>query len=102
CGCASPDEEPSIACTLGAADIPGRMAAWRTALATVVAREPIEDGVRLQFGPNTVIGELAELAAAEQDCCMFFRFTLTIDTRGIALEVTAPPQAVDAVHTLFG
>ena len=73
------------------------LAAWQAALAAVVDRVPIENGVRLQFGAHTAIGELAELAAAEQDCCMFFRFNLTIDTRGIGLEVTAPPDAIDLV-----
>jgi DNA-binding transcriptional MerR regulator len=96
------ETDAPIACTLGAADMPGRLAAWQAALAPVVSREPITGGVRLVFPPDTAIGDLAELASAEQDCCMFFRFAITIDGRGIALEVTAPPDAIDLVHSLFG
>jgi len=117
CGCTSPAAhtptsvaltanpslvDPAITCTLGTADIPARAAAWQAALAAVVDRVRIENGVRLEFGTHTAIGELAELAAAEQDCCIFFRFDLTIDTRGIGLEVTAPPDASDLVDSLFG
>jgi DNA-binding transcriptional MerR regulator len=121
CGCAPNADDPSagstavrlgvkptnetdspIACTLGAVDMPGRLAAWQAGLAPVVSREPITGGVRLVFAPDTAVGDLAELAAAEQDCCMFFRFAITIDSRGIALEVTAPPDAIDLVHSLFG
>ena len=54
------------------------------------------------FSPGTAVGELAELAAAEQGCCGFFRFAITIDDRGIGLEVTAPPEAVELVRELFG
>jgi hypothetical protein len=62
----------------------------------------ITGGVRLVFEPDIAVGELAELAAAGQDCCMFFQFAITIDGRGNALEVTGPPYAIDLVHSLFG
>lgn len=39
---------------------------------------------------------------AEQACCMFFRFVVTVDDRGAALEVTAPAAAPEIVHSLFG
>jgi hypothetical protein len=29
------------------------------------------------------------------------QFAITIDQRGLALEVTAPPDALDIVHALF-
>ena len=48
------------------------------------------------------IGELARLAAAEQHCCSFFRFAITVDGRGVALEVAAPSDALDLVSALFG
>lgn len=96
------ETDTPIACTLGAADMPGRLASWQAALAPVVSREAIPGGVRLVFPQDTAVGALAELASAEQDCCMFFRFAITIDGRGIALEVTAPPDAIDLVHSLFG
>jgi MerR family transcriptional regulator, copper efflux regulator len=71
-------------------------------LSGVVARTAIEDGVRLRFGPDTDAAEVARLAAAEQDCCRFFRFALSIDAHGLALEVCAPAEAIDIVTALFG
>jgi len=42
------------------------------------------------------------LVAAEQDCCQFLRFAITVDVRGVALEVTAPDDARPIVESLFG
>jgi DNA-binding transcriptional MerR regulator len=95
-------DEPPIACTLGADDMSGRLQAWQNALEPVVARTAIHHGVRLTFAPGTSLAPIADLAAAEYDCCMFFRFAVTVDSRGSALEVTAPPEAQDLVHALFG
>lgn len=94
--------EPPTACTLGATAVPGRIAAWQFALQPVVSRTPIEGGVRLAFASDVSLGEIAELASAEQACCTFFRFAITIDSRGVALEVTAPPDAIEIVNSLFG
>jgi MerR family transcriptional regulator, copper efflux regulator len=105
----APVDTPPIACALGAGEVTSRVAEWQALLAEnrerlvgVTARVPLEDGVRLEFGPNSDAGEIARLAAAEQDCCRFFRFAVVIDDRGIALEVHAPPEAADVVAALFG
>lgn len=79
-----------------------RARGWQGILASVTAREPTDDGIRLVLAPGTPLAPVAELAAAEHACCMFFGFSLTVDTRGVALEVTAPPEASDIVHGLFG
>ena len=102
CGCTKPaiGVAPPIDCTLDAADMPARLADWQAALASAVSRESIDNGVRLTFPPGTSLGALADLIIAEQECCMFFRFAITVDARGAALEVTAPPEAIDLVHTL--
>ncbi|MEO6121035.1 MAG: MerR family transcriptional regulator [Acidimicrobiales bacterium] len=94
--------KPAIACTLGASDIAGRLAAWRSVLAPVVSREPIDNGLRLVYPRGSPLSTVVELAAAEQGCCMFFRFAITIDGRGTALEVTAPVDAQAQVMALFG
>ncbi|MEJ7583906.1 MAG: MerR family transcriptional regulator [Acidimicrobiales bacterium] len=104
CGC---DADPAatevpIACTLDATEVPDRVEAWRHALAHVTARDRIDDGVRLTIGVDSPVGEIAALAAAEQGCCAFFRFTLTIDGRGTALEVRGPADALGIVDSLFG
>jgi hypothetical protein len=40
--------------------------------------------------------------AAEQSCCSFFSFALTVDDRGVALEVRAPQDAAELVTAVFG
>lgn len=107
-GDAAGDELP-IACTLGAGETAGRLEEWNALLADkrdlrqgVTARVPLDDGLRLEFGPNTDVTEIARLAAAEQGCCRFFSFALVFDRRGIALEVHAPPDGQAVLSALFG
>ena len=99
-----------IACTLPAGDMSARLDDWNQLLAGkqdllqgVTARRALDDGgVRLEFGPGSDVAEIARLAAAEQSCCRFFSFSLVIDTRGIALEVHAPPAGRPVLTALFG
>lgn len=94
--------EPTIACTLSAGSMKGRIADWQSLLAHVERREPIDDGVRSVFAPSVPIVDLMRLVAAEQDCCQFFRFAITVDARGVALEVRAPEDALEIVGSMFG
>lgn len=94
--------EPAIACTLSAGSMEGRIADWQSLLAHVERREPIDGGVRSVFAPSVPIGDLMRLVAAEQDCCQFFEFAITVDTRGVALEVRAPDDAAEIVASMFG
>ena len=91
-----------IACTLGSHSMRDRLAEWRGLLAHVEHREAVDGGLRATFGPATPLDELMRLAAAEQDCCQFFTFAITIDSRGIALEVRAPHDALPVLQSLFG
>ena len=93
---------PSIACTLPAGSMNGRIADWQSLLVHVDRREPIDGGVRSVFAPSVPITDLMRLVAAEQDCCQFFRFAITVDTRGVALEVRAPDDALSIVESMFG
>jgi DNA-binding transcriptional MerR regulator len=94
---------PEIACTLDASAMPGRVDDWRALLARVTARESLPDGgLRIGFDDRVGIGEIARLAAAEQGCCAFFSFAITVDARGTALEVRAPEGAAEVVSALFG
>ena len=74
------------------------MPSWRTSS----RREAIDRGVRCQFASDVPSDELMRLVAAEQDCCQFFQFAITIDTRGVALEVRAPVEALPIVASMFG
>ncbi|HEY3139680.1 MAG TPA: heavy metal-responsive transcriptional regulator [Acidimicrobiales bacterium] len=95
-------DSPAIACTLGRDDVATRIDEWRALLAQVRERTPVDDGIRLAFGPDTSVESVARLAAAEQDCCRFFSFALTVDQRGVALEVRAPADGQDVLQNLFG
>ena len=94
--------EPAIACTLSGGSMKGRMADWQSLFAHVERREAIDGGVRSVFARSVPIGDLMRLVAAEQDCCQFFRFAITVDTRGVALEVRAPGDAIEIVESMFG
>ncbi len=96
------NDEVPIACTLAAPATSGRFDEWGDLLAHVASREAIGGGIRATFGSTAPLDELIRLAAAEQDCCQFFSFAITVDARGIALEVRAPDDALPIVEALFG
>ncbi|CAN5574281.1 MerR family transcriptional regulator [soil metagenome] len=94
-----------IACTLSSDQVPGRLDDWNTLIGTGndrVTRTAIPGGVRLEFHDSVDVAEIARLATAEQDCCRFFSFGITINQHGVALNVTAPDDALDVVHAAFG
>jgi len=105
-GCACGDvAEPivPIACSLSGTDMGERIGQWRELLDDdAISRRPLRGGLRIEFGDRTRIADLAELVAAEQSCCPFFSFAITIDQRGLALEVTAPADGQELVATVFG
>jgi MerR family transcriptional regulator, copper efflux regulator len=96
--------DPAIACTLPAEHMPARTEDWQRLAGHVTAREHLDDGpgVRLVLDRAAPLGELVRLAVAEQGCCSFFRFAITVDHRGIALEVRAPEGASEVVTAMFG
>ena len=79
-----------------------RMADWQAVTNEVVRREALEGGVRLVFGDDPPLGEIVRLAMAEYQCCPFFGFAVTVDARGTALEVTAPPEGAEVLAAAFG
>jgi DNA-binding transcriptional MerR regulator len=94
------DEVP-IACTLGAGEMQRRIADWREALREVTGREPTEGGVRVHLPRTTPIARLASLIEAEQTCCQFLTFTLTIGIDAISFDVTGPEGTDDIVNALL-
>ncbi len=99
---ATATDDVPIACTLTPTAIGGRIDDWRSLLSHVARRAPLDDGVRVEFSPSVPPGELLRLAVAEQDCCRFLRFAITVDERGVALEVRAPADARPLVDSVFG
>ena len=83
--------------------MPDRMAEWQALLAHVQNRSTGVDGaVRVELDDEVSIEDVARLVAAEQHCCAFFAFAITVDGRGIGLEVRAPEGAAPIVESLFG
>jgi MerR family copper efflux transcriptional regulator len=87
-----------ISCTLGAGEMPARLAAWHIVL-DGAHRAEIPDGIRLTM-PVDRAAAVADLAAAEQQCCPFFDFRLHFDTPDLHLEIRAP-QAAAELGALF-
>lgn len=91
-----------MACRLGPADLSGRVGEWQALLQLARSRSSTPDGaLRVEFDPNIDLKDLADLIAAEQRCCPF-AFTVTVDVRGVGLEVRAPEDAAGLVDDLFG
>ena len=88
-----------IACSLDGDGQQARLAEWRGLFAQATAREPVTDGVRFTL-PAARAGRAAELAAAEQRCCPFFRFALVFDGGDVHLTVQAPADAGELLAAL--
>ncbi|MFF0795095.1 heavy metal-responsive transcriptional regulator [Streptomyces spiralis] len=100
---AEPWRDAPVACTLDGAELGERTEQWQQLCAKATDREEIPDGLRLSFPPGAeMAGELAALAAAEQDCCAFFDFTLHLTPTILQLEVRAPESAAGMLADLFG
>ena len=104
-----PAVETPIACSLTANSMHRQLDEWNALLgwsdelrSQVATRVAFDGGVRLEFAPGIDVQELARLATAEQECCRFFSFNITVDHRGIALEATAPADGTPMLHALFG
>ena len=98
-----PSSDVPIACTLVPGAMPDRLADWTNVLDAAQGRSRTADGrLRIEFGDAADVAELVRLVEAEQHCCAFFAFAVTIDERGIALEVGAPAEAQDIVAAMFG
>jgi DNA-binding transcriptional MerR regulator len=94
--------DPAIACTLDHGAMSGRIDDWQRALAGVVAKTPLDGGIRLALSDDSDLAEVARLARAEWGCCSFFAFAVTVDSRGSALEVRAPDAAAELLAAVFG
>lgn len=94
---------PPITCSLDADARSERVADWRALLDRARSRTSTQGGaLRIDFESGLDVQELARLVAAEQTCCAFFSFALTVDGRGVGLEVRAPQGTGDILTALFG
>ncbi|MFD4124451.1 MerR family transcriptional regulator [Streptomyces globisporus] len=89
-----------VACSLSGDGLHERTARWREAVAGA-ARAAVPEGLRLTL-PVDRVTRIAELAAAEQECCPFFDFRLHLDGPYLHLEVRAPADGGALLTDLFG
>lgn len=117
CACATADEgvplsrradqaeqagQAPILCSLSQSDMDRRMQQWERVLDEATGRLPLPGGIRVELSDSTPIAELAGVVEAEHRCCPFLSFTITVDRRGPALEVTAPAEGHDLLAAIFG
>lgn len=99
------DHRDAATCSLAPADQAARSERWgRLAERSLVSRHATSTGVRLTFdGREEVESELAELAAAERECCGFAEWRVRrIEDGSVVLEVTTASALAPSVHAMFG
>jgi DNA-binding transcriptional MerR regulator len=102
CACSRGPVTDPVACSLDASLMDDRLGDWQNVLGRVQSRESLPDGVRLALEDAADLGDLAQLVAAEQACCPFFSFAITVDARGVGLEVrSTSPEAREMVDAFF-
>ncbi|MFE2499478.1 MerR family transcriptional regulator [Streptomyces scopuliridis] len=90
----------SVACSLTGVGLHERTVQWREAV-DGATRTPVPGGLRLTV-PVERTAKVAELAAAEHQCCPFFDFRLRLDGSWLHLEVRAPADGAALLADLFG
>jgi MerR family transcriptional regulator, copper efflux regulator len=95
--------EVPIACTATVDSALRTLDAWQALFDRyATSRVAIDGGARVEFVSTVDVSELARLASVEQDCCRFFSFAITIDQRGVGLEIAGPADARPVVYALVG
>jgi hypothetical protein len=92
-----------IACTLTPGAIADRRLAWQgLADRALTAQRDTPRGVELTYASRDAVEtELRELARLEAECCSWATWTVRRSGAEILLEVTAPPEAVGALQSMF-
>ncbi len=94
-------DQVTDACSLDRSELPKRLADWQRLLAGKhVARDGT--GATIVLTADVDLGAVAELVAAESECCSFFTFDLRVDATGRALRVTAPNAQQSMIDLLVG
>jgi hypothetical protein len=98
------DATAPIACTISAAEIPGRIEVVERLRTNLTSLERTDHGVLLHFPLRPDIeADLRQFATDEKGCCQFWGFEVLVDDH-LALRWDAPPTAdgvVDQIEELF-
>ncbi|HEV3037669.1 MAG TPA: hypothetical protein VHA33_07790 [Candidatus Angelobacter sp.] len=94
-----------IACSLSDAELRKREASLLAQFkSSVIATEELPDGFAFHIpAEGKWIIAVAELIAAERECCRFLTFELTVEPNlgPVILRITGPPDAKAFVQTYF-
>ena len=96
------DPMVGAACNLSAEDLRERLAAWRALRDEAVAVDATGDAMRLRFGVEQPMTDVARLVGLESECCPFYHFTIRVEGAHRSLEVDAGPGRLPAVRALLG
>ncbi|NDL55675.1 MerR family transcriptional regulator [Phytoactinopolyspora mesophila] len=97
--CAFLVAEPPVACSLGSGQHE-RVEQWRRALIGAPLQR-FTGGVRVEL-PMTALAAVSELAVAEQQCCPFFTFDISLHGVVFFLTITAPSEGMPMLDDLIG
>ena len=92
-----------FACTLTPADLAAQAARWQQlAGRAMTERAETAHGLRITFsaGPG-VEEELRRLAAVENQCCSWARWTAETGTRQVVLDVRSTGYGIAVLHGMF-
>jgi hypothetical protein len=86
-------DTPPIACTLSAADLKDRGAAWKKLMGSgLVERYLVPGGIRLSAAPGAATS-LLDLIDLERECCAWIRFEFT-DVSVVTMTAEGDGEAV--------
>ena len=87
-------EEP-IACSLDGPGMADRLTEFRDLFADgLVGRDRTAEGIRFRFRATDAIERrVRDLARRENECCPFFRFTITVADGEVLWDASAPDDA---------
>ncbi len=94
-------DTPPIACTLSAADLEDREAAWKKLMGSgLVERYTVPGGVRLHAAPGAV-DALIDLVDLERECCAWIHFEV-LERSVVTMTAEGDGEAVLAGMFLVG
>lgn len=93
-----------VACTLGLEDRAERMRRWHLLVERAVPTvRRIGHQLEVQFQPGPEVhDELKALAGAEQKCCAFVAWSVTVEAEHPVLHVIAPPDQPGNIESIMG
>lgn len=86
------DDSAPIVCTVGAAEVPDRIAEIGRMRAVLRSVERTDDGLLLRFPDEAdIVADVRRFVADEARCCQFWGFAVAADATELTLRWDGPP-----------